>query len=211
MSIEQDYTKALAQFRRQKDDYFRTAPESPIPLDERAAFKGLRYYPPLFALRLVAQVERLPASAPIQMATSDGAFREFVKAATLRFTIDGQEHTLTGYQGAEEASDAAATGEAEDAGDAVDASKGEDAGDAEEVTYFIPFRDALSGKETYGAGRYMDVHVEQGATDQPIAILDFNLAYNPYCAYNDNFSCPITPPENALPVAIYAGERNYHE
>ncbi len=205
MSIEQDYTKALAQFRHQKDEYFRTAPESPIPLAERAAFKGLRYYPPLFALRLVAQVERLPASAPIQMATSDGAFRAFVKAATLRFTIDGQEHTLTGYQGAEEAGDAEDSGDAEEAGDV------EDSGDAEEMTYFIPFRDALSGKETYGAGRYMDVHIEDGASEQPIAILDFNLAYNPYCAYNDNFSCPITPPENALPVAIYAGERNYHE
>jgi len=186
MSIEQDYMKALAQFRRQKDDYFRTAPESPIPESERTAFKGLRYYPPLFALRVAAQVERLPASAPIQMATSDGAFREFVKAAALRFLIDGQAYTLTGYSSADDASDP-------------------------DAALFIPFRDALSGKETYGAGRYLDVHAEQSADGQPIAILDFNLAYNPYCAYNDNFSCPITPPENTLPVAIYAGERNYHE
>ena len=135
MSIEQEYAKALAQFRQEKDDYFRSDPDAPIPAAERLTFAGLRYYPPFFALRLVARVERLPQSEAIQMATSDGAFRPFVKAALLHFTIDGQEHQLAGYQGAEDAGD-------------------------EDAAIFIPFRDALSGKETYGAGRYMDVHAE---------------------------------------------------
>jgi uncharacterized protein (DUF1684 family) len=72
---------------------------------------------------------------------------------------------------------------------------------------FLPFVDALAGSETYGAGRYLE--------PQPLAddrvLVDFNLAYNPSCAYNDDWSCPITPPENRLKVAIRAGERLFHD
>lgn len=71
--------------------------------------------------------------------------------------------------------------------------------------YFIPFVDAQAGKETYGAGRYLDP--EQMPDGR--LVLDFNLAYNPYCAYNDLYSCPIPPAENRLPVAIRAGEKNF--
>jgi uncharacterized protein (DUF1684 family) len=70
---------------------------------------------------------------------------------------------------------------------------------------FIPFRDATSGSETYGGGRYLDVDLE---SDGSVAV-DFNQAYNPYCAYSDGYSCPIPPPENALAVPIRAGERAF--
>ena len=70
---------------------------------------------------------------------------------------------------------------------------------------FIPFSDETSGAETYNAGRYLDLE-EQGGDDYQ---LDFNLAYNPYCAYNDQYTCPIPPRENKLPVKILAGEKNY--
>ncbi len=70
---------------------------------------------------------------------------------------------------------------------------------------FIPFRDSTSGQETYGAGRYLDL--EEGSD---VYTLDFNMAYNPYCAYNTRYSCPIPPPQNRLEVAIKAGEKNYH-
>ena len=76
---------------------------------------------------------------------------------------------------------------------------------ANQYGYFIPFVDSQAGKETYGAGRYLDpVELEDGQI-----VLDFNLAYNPYCAYNDLYSCPIPPAENRLPVAIRAGEKNF--
>lgn len=68
---------------------------------------------------------------------------------------------------------------------------------------FIPFRDATSGKETYGGGRYLDTEIPSGEA----LILDFNRAYNPYCAYSHRYSCPIPPEENTLKVAISAGEK----
>ncbi|MCB2179562.1 DUF1684 domain-containing protein [bacterium] len=71
--------------------------------------------------------------------------------------------------------------------------------------FFIPFVDSQAGVETYGAGRYLDPEV----TDDGKLILDFNMAYNPYCAYNELYSCPLPPAENRLKVAIKAGEKNY--
>jgi Uncharacterized conserved protein len=74
-------------------------------------------------------------------------------------------------------------------------------------TLFLPFADETSADETYGAGRYLDLKKTPGASTM---VLDFNKAYNPYCAYSDNFSCPFPPKENILKVAIKAGEKSYH-
>lgn len=70
--------------------------------------------------------------------------------------------------------------------------------------YFVPFRDRTSGKATYGAGRYLDVEPNEDGT----VTIDFNLAYNPYCAYNDSYSCPLPPADNWLQVPVEAGERS---
>jgi uncharacterized protein (DUF1684 family) len=75
-----------------------------------------------------------------------------------------------------------------------------------EQSLFVPFTDSTSAHETYGAGRYIDL--DENETGE--YILDFNRAYNPYCAYNENYSCPIPPRENRLPIAITAGEKVYH-
>ncbi len=71
---------------------------------------------------------------------------------------------------------------------------------------FLSFRDKTNDSETYHDGRYIEVEVQNGK----LVELDFNYAYNPYCAYNDNFRCPITPEENTLPVDIKAGEKRFH-
>ncbi|NIV15909.1 MAG: DUF1684 domain-containing protein [Aliifodinibius sp.] len=71
--------------------------------------------------------------------------------------------------------------------------------------FFLPFVDAMAGKETYGAGRYLDPELNEDGK----LIVDFNLAYNPTCAYNELYSCPLPPAENRLSVAILAGEKNY--
>lgn len=75
-------------------------------------------------------------------------------------------------------------------------------GEADATSLFIPFRDATSGKTTYGSGRYLEAELEHGLVQ-----LDFNLAYNPYCAYSDGWSCPIPPSENWLQIPIEAGEK----
>jgi uncharacterized protein (DUF1684 family) len=72
--------------------------------------------------------------------------------------------------------------------------------------FFLPFVDALAGKETYPAGRYLE---PQTLPDGRL-LIDFNMAYNPYCAYNENWSCPLTPSENRLKVPIRAGEKQFH-
>lgn len=72
---------------------------------------------------------------------------------------------------------------------------------------FIPFRDTTSGKESYDAARYIDLEVEH---DDEYA-LDFNYAYNPYCAYSDDYTCPLPPHENWLSVEVRAGEKKYHD
>ena len=71
---------------------------------------------------------------------------------------------------------------------------------------FLPFTDETSGEETYGAGRYLPIEPMSGAEIE----LDFNRAFNPYCAYSDKYSCPMPPRENHIKVAIAAGEKNYH-
>ncbi len=187
--VKQEYTLALQQFRQQKDAFFAQAAESPLSSDQRLAFNGLQYFAPDLAYRVIAKVEYVPAGDVITMQTTDNATRQFERYARLRFTLDDTECTLTGYRSL----------------DAEELLMGDD-----HVQLFVPFRDALSGKQTYAAGRYMDVEVEQGEGLDPIVILDFNLAYNPYCAYNDLYSCPITPFENTLPVPVAAGEQSPH-
>jgi len=173
-----DYPAAVARFRADKDDYFRSAHDSPIPHDVRHDFPGLPYFPVDEALRfegLALEPYTGAEPASFQIPTSDGNLRPAVRAGVFRFPIGGATHTLTGYTF--------------------------ESGASESV--FVPFLDATSGHETYGAGRYLDLFPEDDGT----YALDFNLAYHPSCVYDAKFSCPLTPAENRLPVRIEAGER----
>lgn len=114
---------------------------------------------------------------PVTFQTSTGDQQRYFRVGTVRFEVEGQPAELAIY-------------ESED---------GED--------LFLPFRDATSGKETYGAGRYLEP-IALGEDDM---LVDFNLAYNPYCAYSPDFSCPLPPIENWLKVPIRAGEKQYKE
>jgi uncharacterized protein (DUF1684 family) len=75
------------------------------------------------------------------------------------------------------------------------------------IAFFLPFADSMAGSETYPAGRYLEVEELPGGN----FLVDFNQAYNPYCAYNEQWSCPLTPAENRLKVPIRAGEKIFHE
>lgn len=183
----ESYASELNAFRAEKDQFFARAPQSPIPHEDRhAGFNGLSYYPPDLAFRVPAEVVPFDFPAVVQMATSTGEIRPQLRYAELRFRIGDQELHLVGF------------------------TDPEDAAEPEEL--FVPFRDATSTHDTYGAGRYLEIAVEyQGSGDAKTqtATIDFNLAYNPYCAYSPYYSCPIPPAENTLPIAITAGERNY--
>ena len=172
------YEDAIAEFRQDKDEFFRTSHASPIPEAEREAFDGLPYYPVDEELRFDdLTLEPYTGSEPVafQIPTSDGRLRPAERAGVFRLPLEGEVRTLTAYTFA---------------------------GGSNE-SLFVPFLDATSGTDTYGAGRYMDIEVEDDGTYS----VDFNLAYHPSCVYDAKFSCPLTPAENRLPVRIEAGER----
>jgi uncharacterized protein (DUF1684 family) len=177
-----DYPTAVTMFRADKDDYFRRAQDSPIPHDERHDFGGLPYFPVDESLRFEGlTLEPYAGNEPtsFQIPTSDGKLKDAERAGTLSFDLAGTRHRLTGYRFARDRSGSGSV--------------------------FVPFLDATSGAETYGAGRYLDLEPDPA---DGTYVLDFNLAYHPSCVYDEaRFSCPITPPENRLPVRIEAGER----
>ncbi|HZC07559.1 MAG TPA: DUF1684 domain-containing protein [Ktedonobacterales bacterium] len=177
-----DYIVAVNEYRARKDEAFGSSPDSPINQDERDRFSGLSYFPPDPAYRVLASVVPFAEQAVVQLGSTKGDVRPQLRFAELHFTLSGQDLRLTGYQD-------------------VDPDNGNE--------LFVPFRDATTGKETYGAGRYLEVEVEQGADGKLSATLDFNLAYSPWCAYNVAYSCTLPPVENTLPIAIQAGERTY--
>jgi hypothetical protein len=171
-----EWADALRRHRGAKDEFLRRHPASPLPPDERQGFAGLPYYPPALDRRVAASVQRLAEPEVVTLATSSGTPRRMRLAARLHFALDGAALILGAYVAAE---------------------------GHPRPSLFVPFSDATSGRETYGAGRYLDVHDDGGDA----LVLDFNLAYHPYCVYAEGFTCPIAPAENRLAVAIRAGER----
>jgi uncharacterized protein len=143
-------------------------------------FTGLKYYEPNMAYRIRAKITRIHNGNNIELASSSGEVSKYMAYAYADFSIDNDPQRLLILE--------AVTGSA----------KG---------TLFLGFADATSAVTTYGAGRYLDL---KKVSAQTSIWLDFNTAYNPYCAYVDNFSCPLPPRENILDVSIEAGEKTYH-
>lgn len=153
------------------------ARDTQSPIEDKEAFKGLTYFDVDPALRFQTRLTRHPEPALLLMQTSDGQEREYRNVGHFDLVVGEVPVRLQAYQ-----------------------QRGA-------TSLFVPFRDKTSGQESYGAGRYLDLHLEhEDAVD-----LDFNLAYNPYCAYSEQYSCPFPPPENWLQVAIPAGERAFHD
>jgi uncharacterized protein (DUF1684 family) len=166
----------LLSFRRQKDEFFATHPQSPLRRNQKLEFQGLNYFPENPALRLDVPVDVFPDQPEMEMQTSTGDVQAYRRFGRFHFVVDGEPVSLVIY--------------------------------VNEQGYFLPFADALAGQETYPAGRYLEPELLPNGLFR----VDFNLAYNPYCAYNDRWSCPLTPPENRLKVAIRAGEKIFaHE
>ena len=178
---------AHEQFRRSRDELFKTHPQSPIEPEQRATFKGLQYFPHDPAYRVQAKLEDGDgAELLIDTGGEDGAVR-YRRAGRLAFELGGEACHLTVLSLVQYAGG-----------------------------LFVPFRDATSGSETYGGGRYLfdtakdtDGLVLGVTTGSPQVVLDFNYAYNASCAYSPRWACPLAPPENFLKVPVRAGELGY--
>lgn len=165
----------LDAFRKEKDDFFRDHPQSPLTREQKQDFNGLNYFPENADLRLEVKADEWPAKERIEMQTSSGDVQIYFRHSRFKFQVEGRDAELTIYEGLN--------------------------------GFFLPFVDSLAGKETYGAGRYLEPEPLPGGR----FLVDFNIAYNPYCAYNEKWSCPLTPLENRLKVAVRAGEKLFHE
>jgi hypothetical protein len=171
----------LLGFRAAKDRLFASHPSSPVPLAGRRDFRGLAYWRYSPELALHARLEPDPDAPPLEVPRSGtGPTMPYARIGWVSFAVDGTAARLAVYWLNEYAGG-----------------------------IFIPFRDATSGKETYGGGRYLwdsGKGADLGSDDDEL-VIDFNYAYHPSCVYDPAWSCPLAPPENWLPVAIRAGER----
>jgi uncharacterized protein len=165
-------------FRAEKDAFFREHPGSPLTTEQRVSFAGLDYFDeaPELVVAATLETDGVDLDESIVMQTTTGGTQVYRRAGVVRFEVEGEPASVTLFASP----------------------------DMHEL--FLPFRDATSGREAYGAGRYLEV--EPPDADGHV-VVDFNDAYNPYCAYNASWSCPIPPGENWLAVPIRAGERSF--
>lgn len=178
-----DWTEMLQLQRDSRDEVFKSDPESPLLPQDRADFEGLEYWPPDPAYYFAGPIQFYADPERFTIVATSGQQRPCEKIGRIAFTIDGNRRTLQVYR-------------------LLDQPPGTDG-------LFLPFMDATTGKETYPAGRYINLDGPPGGP----YVLDFNQAYNPSCAYGspERFACPVTPPENRLDVPIPVGERGFRE
>jgi uncharacterized protein (DUF1684 family) len=167
-------------WRKIRRELISTHPQSPIrEPDRRTAFEGPWYFDHDPAARVVAEVEEAEPERVVIEGSADGRF-EMTRFGVVRFDLFGEPQALSLFW-------------VEGYGGGV----------------FLSFRDSTSGRETYGAGRYL-LDTVKGADLGSVEgrlVLDFNFAYNPSCSYDPMWACPLAPPENRLGVAVRAGER----
>ena len=168
------WARELEAERVAKDEFMARHPESPF-VAGRVPFHPLRYFPPNPALRVRAQLSRLPVPQEAYLRTNRDGQAVMRYLGDLKFRADGKTLSLRLYH----------------------------AGEGVGTNVFVPFRDRTSGQESYGPGRYVTLELNE-ADDYE---LDFNRAFNPYCAYTDDFECGFPPAENDLPIPIRAGEK----
>lgn len=178
---DKSYNERIEKGRKEKDDFMKNGEGSPFAKSPEQ-FTGLKYFPPNAKYRISADLEPIENKQVVRLQTSDGKEQQYVEYARATFTLDKVRCSLLILEVIEQ---------------------GPNRGGL-----FLAFADQTSAIETYGAGRYLDLKKVPGATN---ITLDFNEAYNPYCAYNEEFSCPFPPKENLLNVIISAGEKTYKE
>lgn len=175
---EQEQVDEIRSFQSEQNAHYLSKKSSPLTKKERKAFAGHTFYPIDLAFCVKATFEFIEKEDTVEMSTSSGNIKYYRPYALLKFELGGVKCQLTAYQSLKL---------------------------RETIEYkdylFVPFRDLTSGNESYGGGRYLDLVIPSENSVQ----LNFNLAYNPYCAYTAGYNCTIPPAENTLPVAVRAG------
>lgn len=166
-------------FQKELNSSYKNPKESPLRGDFLTSFKSHPFFPINEKFRVTAKFVRSENAKPFEIPTSSGKTQTYIEYGKAMFELDGKNFTLSLYQSVK----LIANPEYKD-------------------YLFLPFRDQTNGKETYGGGKYLDLKIPKGEE----IVLDFNQSYHPYCAYNAfDYSCPIVPEENFLPIRIEAG------
>lgn len=172
------YLKTQTQFQKELNATFKDVTKSPLTTKDRKDFKGLHFFKFDVNYIVKANLKRTPSSNWFDLMTTTNRISKERVYGVLTFKLKGKQFNLNVYQEKE-----------------LVTSKGY------ENYLFLPFLDQTNGVESYAGGRYIDCEIPEGDT----LIIDFNQAYNPYCAYNSKYSCPIVPQENYLTTRIEAG------
>ena len=185
-SDKTSYTSQIKSFQEEMNSSFKNVEESPLEESERKKFKTLPFFKIDESYKVEADFVRTTDGKPFEMQTTTDRKPIYQKFGEVSFELHGKRHTLNVYQS-------------------------QDLTQKEEYKnyLFLPFTDLSNGQESYEGGRYIDLQIpkREAADGQELdkITIDFNKAYNPYCAYNHNYSCPIPPKENHLDVKVLAG------
>lgn len=170
--------QSIKKFQQEENEFYRNKETSPLKKSERKAFEHHHFFPIDLDYVVTARFEKIQKVDTVIMGTSAGTEKMYQPFAMVYFEIEGNACELTVYQSLKLREN-----------------------EAYKNYLFLPFRDATSGKTSYGGGRYLDLLIPEG--DE--VVLNFNLAYNPYCAYTDGYFCTIPPKNNTLGVEVRAG------
>jgi uncharacterized protein len=176
----QSFTEETSEYRKKYKEEFLHSENSPL---KEADLPYLQFYEPDSTYRVEARFEKAKSKS-FEMPTYSGMNKTYVKYGVLKFKINGRRQTLTVYRSLS----LQALAKYKD-------------------YLFVPFKDKTNGSDTYGGGRYLDLRTTDLVDGK--CILDFNKAYNPYCAYSSGYNCPIPPLNNHLAIAVTAGEKNF--
>lgn len=169
-------------FQKEMNAKFKDASKSPLTATDRKDFRELDFFKYDSTFLVTAKLKLTPDTEFFNMKTTTSRLSKERVFGILTFTINGETYSLNIYQGEENMQT-----------------------EGLEDYLFMPFLDDTNGTTSYAGGRYIDLRIPEGDS----IIIDFNTAYNPYCAYNEKFSCPIVPRGNYLPIEIKAGLKAY--
>lgn len=176
------YDKNLTPFQKEMNEFFKDASISPLKEKDLKNFKGLDFFPFDSSYVVNAALIRTPEEKSFKMKTTTDMLPEYIKYGIVTFDLFGKSYSLNIYKNLEGINK-----------------------EGYRDYLFLPFLDDTNGFESYGGGRYIDLDV----TEEDNLVIDFNSAYNPYCVYDEKYSCPIVPRENYLPLEINAGVKAF--